>query len=251
LGRKGDSCETLFKGDKPNALKYALEVINSKKFSFINQSTLVVDANALSADLTFSSEHIFSVYISNLKLVADDLFKATDATGEPTDLWSQKGNLVEMYQSDLPNYGTDIRSPIASKSLWSELSTELVYTKKYWSDNSANVKQRIIPVIKLAEMYYIAAEASPSIAEGTNYLNVVRLARLIPALSPAPATEALFDDEIQLEYRKEFYAEGQLWFYYKRKGVSDIPSGVVSPMTKAQYIFPLPNAELEFGTPGN
>jgi hypothetical protein len=241
----------LFKGDKPNALKYALEVINSNKFSFINQSSLIVDANASTADLTFSSEHIFSVYVSNLKLVADDVFKASGPTGETSDLWSQKSLLNTMYQSSLPNYGTDIRSPIASKSLWSELSTSLVYTKKYWSDNSSNVKQRIIPVIKLAEMYYIAAEAAPTIDEGTGYLNVVRVARLIPALTPAPATSALLDAEIQLEYRKEFYAEGQVWFYYKRKGVTAIPNGLVSPMTKAQYIFPLPNAELEFGTAGN
>lgn len=243
----------LFKGDKVNALKYALEVINSNKFFFVNQSTLNVDATSINADLTFSSEHIFSVYVSNLKKTADILFKAETATGETADLWSLKNNLNSMYQTSLPNYGTDIRSHIASKSLWSELSSTIVYSKKYWSDNAKNenVKQRIIPVIKLAEMYYIAAESAPSVEQGTAYLNVVRVARLIPALSPAPATQDLFDAEIQLEYRKEFYAEGQVWFYYKRKGLTSIPSGLVSPMTNAQYTFPLPNAELEFGTSGN
>ncbi|RZK80612.1 MAG: RagB/SusD family nutrient uptake outer membrane protein [Pedobacter sp.] len=239
-----------FKGDKANALKYALEVINSKQFAFINQTTLNVDATAEGSDLTFSSEHIYSAYVSRLKTTVDALFKPTTSVGEATDLWSLKTNLNAMYQTSLANYGTDIRSHIASKSLWSELSATIVYSKKLWSDNSKNVKQRLVPIIKLAEMYYIAAEAAPSIAEGTNYLNVVRVARLIPALSPAPATQALFDAEVQLEYRKEFYAEGQLWFYYKRKGVTTIPGGSVS-MTNLQYTFPIPNAELEFGTPVN
>jgi hypothetical protein len=243
----------LYKGDKVNALKYALEVINSNKFRFVNQTTLNVDATSINADLTFSSEHVFSIYVSRLKTMVDVLFKAQNATGEGGDLWSTRANLNATFQTTLPNYGTDVRSPIASKSLWSELSSSIVYSKKLWSDNNDkdfNVKQRIIPVIKLAEMYYIAAESAPSIQEGTNYLNVVRVARLIPALSPAPASQALFDAEVQMEYRKEFYAEGQLWFYYKRKGLTTIPSGLVSPMTNTQYTFPLPVAELEFGTSG-
>jgi len=239
----------LFKGDKVNALKYALEVINSNRFSFVNQSTLVVDATLVTSDLTFSSEHIFSIYVSRLKTVADVLFKAETSVGEVGDLWSTRTNLNATYQTTLPNYGSDVRSPIASKSLWNELSASIVYSKKLWSDKSDNVKQRIIPVIKLAEMYYIAAESAPSIAEGTNYLNIVRVARLIPALSP-PASQALFDAEVQLEYRKEFYAEGQLWFYYKRKGVTTIPGGLGISMTNLQYTFPLPVAELEFGTSG-
>jgi hypothetical protein len=243
----------LYKGDKANALKYALEVINSNKFTFVNQTTLNVDATSINADLTFSSEHIFSIYVSRLKTMVDVLFKAQLAGGDTGDLWSTRANLNATYQTTLPNYGTDIRSPIASKSLWSELSANIVYSKKLWSDHNdkvLNVKQKLIPVIKLAEMYYIAAESAPSIQEGTNYLNVVRVARLIPALSSAPASQAAFDAEIQLEYRKEFYAEGQLWFYYKRKGLTTIPSGLVTPMTNTQYTFPLPVAELEFGTSG-
>jgi hypothetical protein len=53
-----------YKGDKPNALKYALEVIQSGKFGFINPSTLVVDPLSDQSDLTFTPEHIFSFYVS-------------------------------------------------------------------------------------------------------------------------------------------------------------------------------------------
>lgn len=237
----------LYKGDKVNALKYAKDVIESQKFGFVVPTAINVDASTTAADLTFSSEHLFSIYVSDLRGLADLFFKNTSSVGESTDLWSTRAKLDATYQATLVGYGTDIRRPGASKSLWNEIASTTVYSKKYWSDNTANVKQRIIPLIRLSEMYYIAAESAPTISEGVGYLNIVRTNRLIPALA-APATEAALDAEIQFEYRKEFYAEGQLWFYYKRKNVLTIPDGIGNPMTPAKYIFPLPNDELEFGS---
>lgn len=240
----------LFKGDKPNALKYAKEVIESNKFRFITSAEINVDAGSTSSDLTFTTEHIFSIYVSGMKAIADDLFKNSSTTGETTDLWSTRAKLDATYQASLVGYGTDVRRPGASKSLWNEIASTTVYTKKYWSDAPTNVKQRLIPLIKLSEMYYIAAEASPTIEEGLKYLNTVRTNRLIPEL-PTVADRAAFDNEIQFEYRKDFYAEGQLWFYYKRMNVTTIPDGIANPMTSAKYVFPIPNDELEFGIAGN
>lgn len=237
----------LYKGDKANALKYATDVINSQKFNFILPANINVDANSVNSDLTFTSEHVFSIYVSSLKVRADDVFKNSTNTGEPNDLWSTRAKLDAAYQAALVGYGTDIRRPGATKSLWNEIASTTVYSKKYWSDAPTNVRQRLIPLIRLSEMYYIAAEAAPTIADGIKYLNVVRVNRLIPEIA-APATQAEFDTELQFEYRKEFYAEGQLWFYYKRKNVLAIPDGIVNPMTTAKYVFPIPNNELEFGS---
>lgn len=241
----------LYKGDKINALKYAAEVIDSKKFSFVNPNSLNVDVLSTASDLTFSSEHIFSIYVSNIKTRVDDVFKSsTVGAGETADYFSTRAKLNTAYQSTLTGYGTDIRSPTSGKSPWNEVSSTVVYTKKYWNDSPTNNKQRLIPLIRLSEMYYIAAEASATLADGVKYLNVVRAARLIPEIV-APATTALMDTEIQFEYRKEFYAEGQLWFYYKRKNVLTLPDGIANPMTTAKYVFPLPNDEIEFGLAGN
>jgi len=240
----------LYKGDKINALKYSKEVIESTKFRFITSAEINVDAGSTASDLTFSTEHIFSIYVSSLKAGADDLFKNTTTTGEVTDLWSTRAKLDATYQASLVGYGTDVRRPGASKSLWNEIASTTVYSKKYWSDAPTNVKQRLIPLIKLSEMYYIAAEASPTIDEGIKFLNVVRANRLIPEIS-APTSQVAFDTEIQFEYRKDFYAEGQLWFYYKRMNVLTLPDGIANPMTTAKYVFPIPNDELEFGVAGN
>jgi hypothetical protein len=239
----------LYKGDKVNALKYSLEVINSNKFSFASPTSLNVDPTSTASDMTFSSEHIFSFYVSKLKTTADLYFKSSTASGgDATDLFSTISKLNKLYETSVVGYGTDIRNPNASKSLWNQVTSNVVYTKKYYSDNPSNVKQFLIPVLRLPEMYYIAAEASPSFTDGLSYLNAVRTARLLPELTSASVTSG--DDlnaEIQKEYRKEFYAEGQLWYYYKRKNVSTIPDGVGNPVSEDNYKLPFPDAELEFG----
>lgn len=238
----------LYKGDKANALAYATQVINSGKFRFMTQTELNSDETNVAADLTFTPEHIFSIYVSDLKTTSDLVFKnSTPTGGDASDLFSTRAKLDAMYEVSQAGYGTDIRNPGSSKSLWYQLSANVVYTKKFYvAENATNVKQRLIPIIKLAEMYYIAAEAAPTVAEGAGYLNTVRTARLIPALATTISSTQL-NDELLKEYRKEFYGEGQLWFYYKRNNTTTIPDGVGNPMTPAKYLFPFPQAEIEFG----
>ena len=48
---------------------------------------------------------------------------------------------------------------------------------------------------------------------------------------------------------KEFFGEGQLFYYYKRLNVSTIPAGDDSgdvTMNEAKYKFPLPDSETDY-----
>ena len=237
----------LYKGDKVNALKYAKEVIDGKKFRFITAAEINNDASTIASDMTFSSEHIFSIYVSDLRRVVEDIFRqSANNNNDLRDLYSTLSKVELMYEVTQPGYGTDIRIPGASKPLWTSatiVNILYVYTRKYYVENQDNVKQRLIPVLRLSEMYYIAAEAAVTPDEGLPFLNTVRVARGLPAL----ATSATLEAEILKEYRKEFYGEGQLWYYFKRKNTVTIPDGVGNPMTEAKYIFPRPLAEIEFG----
>lgn len=236
------------KGDKDNAFKYATEVITSNRFNFVNQTSLIVNPIEENADPTFFQEHLFSLYISNLKVVADDVFKNVAPAGEATDLWSTKAALAVVYPTSFPD---DVRSNLAPKNIWSEVSSAIVYSRKYWSDATKGTRQKMIPIIKLAEMYYIAAECAPNLTSSGTYFNTVRTARLIPG-TVSFTSAAQLDTELMLEYRKEFYAEGQLWPYYKRKNLASIWNGGAATgtivMSKAKYIFPLPETEIEFGS---
>ena len=238
----------LFKNDKPNAFKYANEVLDSKRFRLITLAEIFTDQLTNASDLTFTPEHVFSVYKSNLKQTADSLFKPAElATNDNADLFSTQAKLDLIYEKSVPGYGSDIRALASSKPLWNTITTTKIYAKKFYSDLSTNVKQRLVPVIRLPELFYIAAESAPTPELGVVYLDSVRTVRQLPKLGPVSA--AVLDAEILKEYRKELYGEGQLWFYYKRKNTVTIPDGSGNPMTEAKYLFPLPLNEIEFGKP--
>lgn len=240
----------LYNNNKAEALSYAKQVIDSRLFPFANGSNLNTNPAADNSNTIFSSEHIFSIYRSDLKLLSDELFKTEATTAEAADLFTTEAILNGIYERTLTGYGSDIRGLEASARRWNVFNTGTVFSTKYYVGGTGvnNPNQRLIPVVRLPEMYYIAAEASPSIAEGVAYLNTVRQARLIPVLDPAIVnTATLLDNELFKEYRKEFYAEGQLWFYYKRKNTLTLQNSVGGTMSNAKYVFPLPQSEIEFG----
>lgn len=239
----------LYIDDKPEALRHAKEVIESEKFFFINAATVNTNPTLETSNASFSTEHVFSIYKSDLKTISDRFFKTESNAPESEDLFTSMANLNNYYEITLAGHGIDIRGPQASSSRWSSFNTATVYSTKYYvGTNVRNVNQKLIPVVRLAELYYIAAEAAEGITEALGYLNKVRQARLIPALSPTVITNSsLLEKEIFKEYRKEFYAEGQLWYYYKRKNYTVLGNSVGGSMNTEKYVFPLPNAEIEFG----
>jgi len=158
-------------------------------------------------------------------------------------------NLNSWYEIAVAGHAIDIRGPQASNSRWNQFNATTVYNTKYYvGNNVTNVNQKLVPVIKLSEMYYIAAEASETLEQGLSYLNKVHTARLIPTLSASTiSTPTLLEGELFKEYRKDFYAEGQLWYYYKRKNYSTLQNTVGGTMDNSKYVFPLPDNEIEFG----
>ena len=88
-------------------------------------------------------------------------------------------------------------------------------------------------------MYLIAAEASGD----KSYLQTLRDHR-------GYVNYPLDDDcdlaaEIEAEYQKEFMAEGQLFYYYKRLNYEKLPN--MSDVMSGYYVFPMPDDEMEFG----
>ena len=110
-----------------------------------------------------------------------------------------------------------------------------------------------VSMIRLPELYYIAAEcygtaATPDYAEAKRFLRAVREKRgLVTDFACDDATS--FREELRKEYLKEFVAEGQLFFYYKRIGQEVIvaPDGTTFEMDDAKYNFPFPSFEIQSG----
>ena len=107
----------------------------------------------------------------------------------------------------------------------------------------------IIPLIRLPEMYYIACEASEANDEAARYVNTVRNKRGISKAKDVSCnTPELRVAALYKEYRKEFYGEGQYFWFLKAHGMTGTLAHCPDvTLVEENFIFPLPDAEVEYG----
>ena len=120
----------------------------------------------------------------------------------------------------------------------------VLYCRKYQDVNASY--DYMIPLVRLSEVYLIAAECTDDLEIAQTYLNKVRTSR--GCFSLTSTQESLLDD-ITDEFRREFLGEGQMFFFYKRHNMSKIPNGRDAngtgtiDMLTSDYVVPLPDSE--------
>ena len=106
-----------------------------------------------------------------------------------------------------------------------------------------------IPMIRLSEMYLIAAEsgfdAHKEVAIGL--LEELRKNRGIAGDISTTITYDNFVKELTKEARREFIGEGQLFYWYKRLGLPVDQGSTTIMLEPSQFCLPLPATEVEFG----
>jgi hypothetical protein len=228
----------LYRGDKANAMAAAQEVINNQagRFPFVTASAAAAGQNR---DHLYYSEHLFSLYVYKLNDYVSSYYK-TVPSGTPV-LFTSTANLIALYETTSGG-SSDIRYNYQYTLYGSGYSTT-----KYWQDDIVSFEylRNLVPIIRLSEMYYIAAECAATPAEGVSYLNTIRTNRGLTSL-PTTISAATLDTEILKEYKKEMYGEGQVFFYFKRKNTARVDGSTVN-MTEANWTLPLPDDEVEFG----
>lgn len=231
----------LYRGDKANAMNAALAVINNKgdRFPFVNITQAAASSNR---DRLYYSEHLFGLYAYKLKTYTEAYTKTNTAGGTPTTATSAT-NLNALYEISSGG-SSDIRYNYLFQAYSSSYATS-----KYWQDDIASGSgydylKNLVPLIRLSELYYIAAECAGSVADGVSYLNTIRTARGLGALATT-ISAATFTAEILKEYKKEFYAEGQLFYYFKRLNAAKIDGNTLAA-GEAVYVLPMPDNEIEF-----
>ncbi len=216
----------LYAGEKGKAAGYAGEVIGSGLFEPISDNSI---------DRIFSKEIIFSVYIDKFADQVANQF--IDGNYKITD----RKFLVEMFEVAVDG-ANDIR---LREGVGFDYDAFAIGTRKYKQENMWISTENTVPLIRLPEMYYILAECEQDYDKSAAYLNVIRDARGIDEISYRTETAKL--NEIEKEYRKEFYGEGQLFYFYKRHFYSTFLHCPVAPMTEDNYRFSLPENEVLFG----
>lgn len=229
----------MWKGDRTNALKAALEIISDQetKFPWVLTKNLTNIGNTSSTsysnqDRSFATEHIFALNVTDLEDCMDGYIfngKVPANLSSETRLEITTQTRTEVYES--------ISSDLRYQYWFKAFNTNWFISKFYQNSVTARYFQERLPLIRLSEMYYIAAECTPG--NGINYLETVRSHRGLSSYSLSPDCDP--EEEIRKEYRKEFWGEGQLWYYYKRKSYMDFNSY----MTNTEFFtWKIPDTEI-------
>lgn len=237
----------LYKNDKVNALENALQVINSGKFPWTKNSDLL-SVDDETRDRILYKELVFGWYIPALAANYKYDYFLTGNSG--IHLSINAGAAI--YETG--GVGADDLRYKAWFSASSTSGTNSLGITKYDRNVSntaadANRHYMMAPAIRLSEMYYIAAESAYATdpSAGITYLNTVRTHRGIGSTLPA-GTEATFYTELLKECRKEWYAEGQIFYMYKRLNRAIInQNGGNIPVSDKIFVLPLPNDEILYG----
>ncbi|MDR1719011.1 MAG: RagB/SusD family nutrient uptake outer membrane protein [Dysgonamonadaceae bacterium] len=236
-----------WKGDKANALAAVKEIIEvqPEKFNWVINSNLtgISSGTAYAQDRTFTTEHLFALNMQYLEDYTDSYLVLKTSSWDVTEVLDITNSLQQIYEG----LTADPRLQYNTAQLLSRR-----VCSKYWQPEEAGAffKNRMA-MIRLSEMYYIAAEASPTPVEGVAYLNEVRTHRGLSALPTSISADEL-QEEILKEYRKELICEGQLWFYYKRHLFPTIPNlnngnTMTYFVSTSYYTFNRPDIEDSYG----
>ncbi|ERJ57919.1 RagB/SusD family nutrient uptake outer membrane protein [Sphingobacterium paucimobilis] len=247
--------------DGVQASEYADKVIASDLFPFVEKSAITTK-DVKRKDRLFSSELVFSLRAKDIGKWADGsvdkkndvYFHYTISGASNYTLTMPDANYRSLFEVPA-NPDTDpVDYRYAHLIEREDILANEVYPSKYWQtwepgsgEISRDRKDQTIPLIRISEMYYILAKNATSIDKALGYLNIVRQNRgIVKDLTTSNIVhEGLLLDEITKEYQKEFYAEGQTFFWYKQIGATSIKfyAGTVVP---ENYVFPIPITEQEY-----
>ena len=234
----------LYSGDKTGAAAAATVVVSSTKYPFVTQAQAsAVSQGIVVRDRLYFNEQVFMIRVRDILPTVQRYFRFRGAAGQT--LTRSAANFATLYET-ASGGGSDFRFAFRIEQDGGGIS----FPSKFWQSSTAtttitdNLLDQYVPGIRLAEMYYILAETAETPAVGVGYLNAVRQNRGLSNLATTITATAL-TAAITREYQKEFYAEGQLFFYYKRIKALRMQFRNID-MAPEQYVLPIPDAELQF-----
>ena len=236
----------LWAGDTENALAEAQKLTDDPQvrawFPAVDPNTLL--GNSVNPDRTFSTECLFGFYDSGRNTIFTSNFDAANLSSSAL-LQPVNGSTSTLYTTADYRY----QSSWATGSFEKFKAIEL--TEEEEENDTYPFYTYFMPLMRLSEAYYIAAEClvNTDTGKAREYLNTILTSRGATLMSDeVNATNLL--NEIKYEYMREMWGEGQIFYMFKRcyqviTGVFDasISSGGTNPSDNI-YVVPLPESEL-------
>ena len=249
----------LYKGDNETALLHAEDVINNSPYELWTNEEYVIGWNTKD---TGRKEMLFEIVNAS----NDDW---TDREGIAylmhengyADFIATK-SFLELIQSDM----SDVRNglllaPAFDEDLMEDFADTTIFVNKFPANDIGEMRLNSLPIMRLSEVYLIAAEAAAKEGNGVKaaeYLNSIVL-RANPDADDVSAADATVD-RIMVERRKELVGEGHRFFDAMRNDVTVVRytdadnRGFHYPLisesqqfdrTYFRAILPIPVAEIE------
>ena len=226
---------------------YAVKALMARVYLWAGQTPKAGNiANELIAHPLLGTNRIlFRLYSDKIPTMSDDYFTANSENNSQLSL--SQNQRKEFYETEKYE-SSDKRIPswliLNPNTIESDANTGRYFVSKYNQNGPMN---QGIPLLRMTEIQYICAECQSEPAKGLDYLNTVRHEYGIPAAFDLTKENCVFEEELFKEYRKSFLAEGQLFFFLKRKDYTDIPGALNIENPRKIFCFPLPDDEKEFG----
>ncbi len=219
-----------YAGIKDSAAIYAKKVIE--------ESGLTLQSGN-DNDPILSKETVFGLSMHELKDNLSEYFAYGDKIA--TKYYLNISTLNAIYES-VGSESEDMRAQGTAFHRNNEL--QYAISLKYIDNDN-----EVIPLIRLPEMYYIACEASEMDNEAATYINSVRNKRGISKAKDVTCdTKEQRITVLNKEYRKEFYGEGQYFWFLKTHGImGGLSHSPEVTLVEENFVFPLPDAEVEYG----
>ena len=231
----------MYKGDHANALTYANMIIEegedyNSDFSWTSNDTMESKYEN-QVNRLFSGECLFYLNVKDF----NDIVKYHFTSSASNNTFTPSETKAEQIYEKALGYGNDYR---LHKNFQYDGADKYLWKYHQYEGGACN---DIVPVLRKSESYYIAAEilkeSNPERA--IELLNLVREARNLEFAPLSDLSADQIQEEVAKEYRKEFLAEGQMFFYYKRLDASRIEGAGVN--AQSIYVLPMPDTEIEFG----
>lgn len=233
----------LYIGDTQNAYTTAKELIEAKAENGSNYFTLANDADLDNSNFALPTETIMGLSNRDLELYSYESMFKTPQNNNPQRFSKQRRD--EMFT------GRNTSNNNRYNKMWGEIVSVVgslnPYYKKYMQneDNADAVTKLnsrwLIPLLRVSELYLIAMETSTDLTEVNNWFYTYMVARNEQAVPFETIEDA--KEEIINEYRREFMAEGQMFFTYKRLGATTM-KWRNKEVTEENYIIPIPLSEM-------
>ena len=233
-----------WKNEYDTAAEYAKEVIDgafsSNLVSWVDPDAIVKESSDDMKDWNFTTEHIFSLEVTDLYSALRLIYFSGDNTSVYVDdsfvsvIFPTTGSLAGL---------EDIRGTALQLKY-----TSLGYTLyKYYGSTSYSVDYRNrIPMSRISEMYYIVAESLIKDGKNEDALRELDKVREHRGITAELSSEIDAADELLKEYHREFIGEDKLFYYLKHINAQSSISETFDLKADA-LIYPYPDEEINYG----